>query len=326
MSPSLNPSHPPDPSSRSGRRQRAAAAKPLSAALDRVGVAIVDDDENIHVLIKDILDRSQGFQWVGSYSSGEAALAGIPQSGPQVVLMDIRMPGMSGNECARRLKALFPRLIVVMITGLNDPLGEAAGLNRYSYVENSPINLVDPLGLQGLQPLPPDALMITPEGVFGLLGGIGDFLRWAGNEVGEALGLGRGVGDFAMTGIPELGAFRQPGLPGPCPKTPMITVLGSKRDVAKFKEQPGYNVLNFDNLPRTEWPRANALKLNEVIVRGDQIWLVTDPAKHAAFIESKGFQSFYLDLELPMLNQYSAVNVIPKFATSPASVVVPGAR
>ena len=120
MSPSLNAPHPPDPSSRSGRHQEAAAAKPLSAALDRVGVAIVDDDENFHVMVRDILDREQQFQWIGSYFSGEAALAGIPRSGAQVVLMDIKMPGMSGIECARRLKALFPHLIIVMVTGVDD--------------------------------------------------------------------------------------------------------------------------------------------------------------------------------------------------------------
>jgi len=118
MSPSFTPPQSPDPSSRAGRHQH--TAKPLNAALDRVGLAVVDDDDNVHVLVKDILDRAEGFQWVGSYSSGEAALAGIPQSGAQVVLMDITMPGMSGIECARRLKALLPHLIVVMVTGVDD--------------------------------------------------------------------------------------------------------------------------------------------------------------------------------------------------------------
>src|SRR5207247_5770878 len=43
------------------------------------------------------------------------------QSGAQVVFMDIKMSGMSGIECARRLKALLPHLIIVMVTGLDDP-------------------------------------------------------------------------------------------------------------------------------------------------------------------------------------------------------------
>jgi hypothetical protein len=74
-----------------------------------------------------------------------------------------------------------------------------------------------------------------------------------------------------------------------------------------------------DNLPASEWPRQNALWLNQAVRRGDDIWLVTDPAKHAAFLKSlpNNPQSFYLNLELPMLNQYSGVNAIPKYITSP---------
>jgi DNA-binding NarL/FixJ family response regulator len=135
MSPSLNPPQPPDPSSPTGRQRQEATSKPLAAPLGRVGVAIVDDDENVHVLVRDILDRAQEFSWVGSYSSGEAALAGIPQSGAHIVLMDIKMPGMSGIECARRLKALHPHLVIVMITGLDDPrtinLAQESGADRF---------------------------------------------------------------------------------------------------------------------------------------------------------------------------------------------------
>jgi DNA-binding NarL/FixJ family response regulator len=120
MSPSLSPPQPPDPSSSARRQQQGATSKPLATPLGHVGVAVVDDDENVHLLVRDILDRAQEFCWVGSYSSGEAALTGIPQSGAQVVLMDIRMHGMSGIECARRLKALLPHLVVVMVTGVDD--------------------------------------------------------------------------------------------------------------------------------------------------------------------------------------------------------------
>lgn len=98
-----------------------AASKPLAAPLARVGVAIVDDDEYMHLLIRENLERSQEFSWVGSYSSGEAALIGIPRACARVVLMDVKMPGMSGIECARHLKALNPHLVIVMFTGLDDP-------------------------------------------------------------------------------------------------------------------------------------------------------------------------------------------------------------
>ena len=113
--PSRGPSGPP------GKHPHKSTSKPTALPLGKIGVAIVDDDENFQVFLRDIIDHTRQFRCVGSYTSGEAALIGIPHSGAQIVLMDIKMPGMSGIECARRLKALLPHLIIVMITGLDDP-------------------------------------------------------------------------------------------------------------------------------------------------------------------------------------------------------------
>jgi hypothetical protein len=84
------------------------------------------------------------------------------------------------------------------------------------------------------------------------------------------------------------------------------TVLGSGRDVAAFAGQPGFNVLNMDGIAESEWARTNAEWLNAAIQRGDNIWLVTDPAAHTALMNSLGLTSYYLDLELPMLEEYNA--------------------
>lgn len=116
----MNPSSSPRPSSPTDPHRHKTPSKPLAAALGKVGVAIVDDEENFRVFLGDILDQTREFQCVGSYSSGEEALTAIPQSGAQILLMDIKMPGMSGFECARRLKALLPHLVILMVTGLDD--------------------------------------------------------------------------------------------------------------------------------------------------------------------------------------------------------------
>src|SRR5207247_1009575 len=113
--PSRGPSGPP------GKHPHKGTSKPIALPLGKIGVAIVDDDENFQVFLRDIVDHTRQFRCVGSYTSGEAALIGIPHSGAQVVLMDIKMPGMSGIECARRLKAMLPHLIIVMVTGFDDP-------------------------------------------------------------------------------------------------------------------------------------------------------------------------------------------------------------
>src|SRR5947208_13768113 len=110
----MNPSHSPGASSPGPPHRHKGASKPLAVPLGKVAVAIVEDDERFRLLLQEFLDQSRKFNCVGSYSSGEEALIGIPQSGAEVVLMDIRMPGMSGIECTRQLKALLPRLIIVM--------------------------------------------------------------------------------------------------------------------------------------------------------------------------------------------------------------------
>jgi hypothetical protein len=86
----------------------------------------------------------------------------------------------------------------------------------------------------------------------------------------------------------------------------MTTVLGSGRDVAAFAGKPGFNVLNMDAVAQSEWARTNAEWLNAAIQRGDNIWLVTDPAAHTALMNSIGRTSYYLDLELQMLEEYNA--------------------
>jgi DNA-binding NarL/FixJ family response regulator len=57
---------------------------------------------------------------VGAYASAEAALAELPSQMPEVVLMDINLPGMSGIETVRRLKVLAPAAQVMMVTVFDD--------------------------------------------------------------------------------------------------------------------------------------------------------------------------------------------------------------
>src|SRR2546427_2744166 len=112
-------------------------------------VAIVEDDENQQRLIKDLLEQTREFVCVGCYSSGEEALAGIPAAAAKLVLMDLRLPGMSGLECGRRLKAIAPGLKIIALTGLASEasLNEALRLEFAGYLTKpfSQRELVDAL-------------------------------------------------------------------------------------------------------------------------------------------------------------------------------------
>lgn len=83
-------------------------------------VAIVEDDAGIRDNLVALLSGSPGYRCVGACASAEEALAQIPHWKPDVVLMDINLPRMSGIECVVRLKARLPELLVLMLTVYED--------------------------------------------------------------------------------------------------------------------------------------------------------------------------------------------------------------
>jgi DNA-binding NarL/FixJ family response regulator len=85
-----------------------------------IEVAIVDGDAETRLFLQRILEQSGGYRCVGAYASGEEALRRIPCTHARIVLMDVRMPGISGIECMRRLKGKLPGLIVVLVSELTD--------------------------------------------------------------------------------------------------------------------------------------------------------------------------------------------------------------
>jgi DNA-binding NarL/FixJ family response regulator len=85
-----------------------------------IQVALVEDDPNLRANLKAMLNSSPGFHCQADYSDGPAALHGIPAHRPDVVLMDINLPGMLGTECVRQLKGLAPNLPVLMLTVYED--------------------------------------------------------------------------------------------------------------------------------------------------------------------------------------------------------------
>jgi len=83
-------------------------------------VALVEDDPNLRANLMAMLNSSAGFHCQAVYPDGLAALRGIPANRPDVVLMDINLPGMLGTECVRQLKDLTPNLPVLMLTVYED--------------------------------------------------------------------------------------------------------------------------------------------------------------------------------------------------------------
>lgn len=85
-----------------------------------IRVAIVEDDEGLATSLKWLLNGTDGFECVGTWSSGEAALAEIGNVMPDVVLMDLNLPGMDGAACARRIKGMLPSTQIMVLTMFED--------------------------------------------------------------------------------------------------------------------------------------------------------------------------------------------------------------
>jgi DNA-binding NarL/FixJ family response regulator len=86
----------------------------------QIKVAIVDDDEGIRASLAALIRRAPSFKLTGDYPDAESALKEIPRRPPDVVLMDINLPGMNGVDCVRQLKASVPALQVLMLTVYED--------------------------------------------------------------------------------------------------------------------------------------------------------------------------------------------------------------
>jgi DNA-binding NarL/FixJ family response regulator len=102
----------------------APVAAPGKAAVShhtmQIKVAIVDDDEGIRSSLAALIRRSSDFKLTGEYPDAETALKEIPRATPDVVLMDINMPGMNGVECVEQLKSAVPTVQVLMLTVYED--------------------------------------------------------------------------------------------------------------------------------------------------------------------------------------------------------------
>lgn len=83
----------------------------------RAQILVVDDDEKVRDLLRDVLDLRYDVTIV---DSGEAALARVAEARPDVVMLDVNMPGMSGIEALRVIRERDRTIPVIMITGASE--------------------------------------------------------------------------------------------------------------------------------------------------------------------------------------------------------------
>jgi DNA-binding NarL/FixJ family response regulator len=111
-----------------------------------VRVLVVDDQEPFRSAAAAVVTATDGFQLVGSAASGEASLVAVADLQPDLVLMDIHLPGIDGMESTRRIRAQQPGVRVLLLSTRDsyDGAGECGALGYL------PKRILSPSSLQGV--------------------------------------------------------------------------------------------------------------------------------------------------------------------------------
>ncbi len=107
-----------------------------------ISVFIVEDNPDIQLLLQTIVSRDDEYACIGVVTNGTEALQKIPELLPDVVLMDIGLPDISGIDCVRKLKPLCPNVEFIMCTIYDEDekvfQSLEAGANSYILKKSKP--------------------------------------------------------------------------------------------------------------------------------------------------------------------------------------------
>jgi CheY-like chemotaxis protein len=93
----------------------------LLASLAAVRVLVVDDSLPFREATRELIQGTAGFEWIGDANCGEVGVEQAARLEPDLVLMDVRMPGIGGIEAAKRIGRHTAPSIVVLVTGAEPP-------------------------------------------------------------------------------------------------------------------------------------------------------------------------------------------------------------
>jgi len=97
-------------------------------------ILVVDDEDDVRLFLQDFLSERD----LDVYAAlcGEDALVIVEKENPDIVLLDLMMPGMDGIECLEKIKKNHPKTDIIMITALNDDVrvAKAKKLGAHNYI------------------------------------------------------------------------------------------------------------------------------------------------------------------------------------------------
>jgi len=132
-------------------------------------IAIVEDNTTVRASLAELVESIPGCECVGTFASGEEGIRLIPKLTPDLVMMDIHLPNLSGIECTAKLKQLLPDLRVLILTVYEDgdKIFDAlkAGASGYILKRSKPQDIIDAIReiLAGGAPMTPEIALKVVE-------------------------------------------------------------------------------------------------------------------------------------------------------------------
>ena len=102
--------------------------------MSSIRMIIADDDPGMRIVMRKLAERAEGYELVGEAEDGNALLELYDREHPDVVLMDVEMPGMSGVECARAIQDRNPKTVLVFATAHEEYMKNAFEVYAFDYL------------------------------------------------------------------------------------------------------------------------------------------------------------------------------------------------
>jgi len=99
-----------------------------------IRVVIADDDEGMRLIERKMIERVDGFSLVGEAKDGNELLAMVEALRPQIVFLDVEMPGKTGVECARVIQDMNPSIVMIFATAHDQYMGDAFEVYAFDYL------------------------------------------------------------------------------------------------------------------------------------------------------------------------------------------------
>ncbi|MBQ6173871.1 MAG: response regulator transcription factor [Clostridia bacterium] len=102
--------------------------------MDSIRVAIADDDEGMRLIEAKLIALAEGFDLVGEACNGDELMELVEREHPQVVFLDVEMPGKTGVECGRLIQDMDPSIVLIFATAHDDYMSEAFSVYAFDYL------------------------------------------------------------------------------------------------------------------------------------------------------------------------------------------------